>query len=558
MKPILGFVAITVLMTGVGLGTGYYAALQTMDHGEDADATPPETDAGADALDPTMLAGLGVVIGKVHPSKPRLTTRINAVVTDAADTTRVIAAPFSGRVLSLDAKIGSVVDGTSSIVTVVRDGLPPFEPKRAASILKPVHEELHDAYAELLIAFRRRQILAEQLERFDRIDARSVSQQPGGGSEDNVPLISKQRLIELQNDLREAVTKFEGIEHKVLAHGLTKEEIDRILAGGHPPHGSTLWKRALSHHGLWPKDADAIFAVLPESRREEPLIIACLGELAASGLLDPPLVQAMAKSPAMQENFTTVTRLRLDGVDVARIAGIAASGGLAPTMRLSVPRDSDTETNDRFDVAAFHVAIGQHVDAGTTLATLRDPKMVHLVLEPIGDEVAALRSLLGAGGRFRATPLIEGTGPTLNDLELGSLGVLGAESPGVRKGGIRARTTVANEAVTSTDGTSRSWSLLPGIRYVAEVTNERPGDAVFVLPQDAIVKRGSMRVVLVVDSDHVHAHEVQIVGGDDDNVFVAPGVLEDGEQVVLRGALALSLALDRSGEAAGHDHGHDH
>ncbi|MCB9920246.1 MAG: efflux RND transporter periplasmic adaptor subunit [Planctomycetes bacterium] len=555
MKPILGFVAITVLMTGVGLGTGYYAALQTMDHGADAESTP--TDAGVEAaLDPTMLAGLGVVIGKVHPSKPRLTTRINAVVEDAADTTRVVSAPFSGRVLSLDAKIGSVVDGTSSIVTVVRDGLPPFEPKRAASILKPVHEELHDAYAELLIAYRKRQILAEQLERFDRIDARSVSLETGGRSEDNVPLVSKQRLIELQNDLREAVTKFDGLEHKVLAHGLTKEEIDRILAGGHPPHGSTLWKRALSHHGLWPKDADAILAVLPEARREEPLVIACLGELAASGLLDSPLVQAMTNSPAMQENFTTVTRLRLDGVDVARITGIAMSGGLAPTMRLSVPRDADTETHDRFDVVAFHVAIGQHVDAGTTLATLRDPKMVHLVLEPIGDEVAALRSLLAAGGRFRATPLIEGTGPTLNDLELGSLGVLGGES--VRPGGIRARATVTNEAVNSTDGKSRTWSLLPGIRYVAEVTNDRPGDAIFVLPQDAIVKRGSMRVVLVVDTDHVHPHEVQIVGGDDDNVFVAPGVLEDGEQVVLRGALALSLALDRSGEAAGHDHGHDH
>ncbi len=569
-KSIFTFALFAVLTTAIGLAVGYYTGREAST--TQATATDPSepSEHAEMTLDAQTLADLGVVIGTVQSTKPRHTTRLQARIVDTATTTRVVTAPFAGRVRSIDATLGAAVDAATPVITVVRDRLPPFEPKRAATILRPVYEELHDAYADLLSAHKKREVLTEQIERFDRIDAQGVRRELESGKEQDLPLVARQRLIDLRNELRLAIAAYEGIEHKLIAHGLSRDEVDRVLAGGHPPHGSTLWKRALEHHGLWTNHAAAVHAVLPQPLRDDALSIAAIGELSAVGLLDEDFVAAVQSVEALRSNFLALTRLVLDGVDVDRAKLIAASGGLAATMRLVAPSDDAARSDGvsakdrRFDVVAYHVAIGQHVEAGTVLATLRDASKMHLEVLPVGAEVTALRALVEARGTFSAEPAVEGSGPRLDQLVLRSLGVMGddasatgnAASGATNSTQLRALAHVDNSVVTLSEDGARTWALLPGVRYVAEVTIEREGDPVFVLPHEAVVRQGPARTVLVMDQDHVHPHKVHVVDSDDRFVYVARGVLEEGDKVVIKGALALSLALERSGGGA--DHGHEH
>lgn len=548
MRTTLHYVAVALIMVSLGLATGYYAASQT--HSVDETHAEPADDAGGEMeFDAQALANLGVRVAKVTAQKPRRTYRVQGLLENTPASRRTITSPFAGHVVAIGPRLGSVIDDQTVVISVLRDRLPPFEPKRAATILQPVNEELHASYMEIMRASKRAQILREELTRLEGLDARSTG---------DTPLVSKQELIDLRNELRRAATELESIEHKLEAHGVKASEIARILEGGHPPHGASLWKRALEHHGLWTTTSDQIHELLPATTRNAPQTVAALGELAASSLVDLALVEAVGRHPAIRKNFIDFTRLRLDGYSVERLEAIAERGGMSDRMELRVPRTALDTDDSRWDLEAYEVGLGEHVVAGQSLATVRNSEEMLLVMTPVGDEVAALRRLLATGGTFRAQPLVADTGPVLTELSISGLG-----SPASRESNrdshtaLRAFAVCENEVLAAREGGSRTWALLPGTRYVAQIELEREGEPLYVLPHDAVVSRGSTRVVYVLEAGHPHAHTVKIVDRDDDSAYIARDAFEDGATVIIRGALQLSLALERSSGADAHA-GHTH
>ena len=535
-------ILLALLLTGAGLFVGRYLATQPTETagpdphagcGHAAEAAPPPSG----GLAPQTLATLGVTVAPAARRDFLLTQKVQAEVVDRPRNARPIVAPFGGIVTQIDVGTGTTVEAGQVMLVIARDPIPRPKPELTADILTPLSESVHESVSTLRLAVSQLGVTEKELTRVRPFV-------------DNQTLPRK-TLIDLEYQLAKDKQQLANAREELRLHGLTDAEIEAVARGEHPPGNRSLWRRALAHNGLWPDEADEIYASLTCIACDLPWCVAAIGELVATGLLTPEFREAVATQDELCAHFAEVVGLLLGGMPLETVRLLAREGALEAQIQVRAPLKGPAQ----WDVAAVHVRTGQRVEAGRELVTLHDARKMWLRLEPIGAEVGLVSGALEQGAPLRASPLIPGAGPTLDGVRLERMATQGEEGG---RGG-RAYAVVTNQVLGGPAGTSRSWALRVGLRYIVEVPI-RVFENRFVLPFDAVTKQGPDRIAFLEDGDTFRPQVVHVEYEDDEIVVIADdGSLYEGDPVVTHGAFALGLAIDTGGGEkvdphAGHSH----
>ncbi|MDA1194220.1 MAG: hypothetical protein O2894_03475 [Planctomycetota bacterium] len=536
LRALLMIVLCTVL-TALGVAGGWFAAQRGL--------APPaaeegEEPAGETTLSAQALRNLGVEVAAAKPGPFVRTIEVQAVLADRPENRRTVVAPLGGLITTIHVETGSVVAAGTPLVTIARDPIPRPTPVLTADLLLPVSEQVHEAAAALRSAKKHLDIAQREIARL----------RPHASGPDDLPVISRSRLVELEYERERAELELGNAHHELERHGLTLAEREAVAGGEPAPSNPRLWQRVLQENGLWTAVADRIQAALPEAVRDLPWAIAALGELTAAGLSSASLAALVESEPEAAARFSDIAGLLLQGTPVETVAVLVERGALAPAF---VVRATGEDAAD-FDIDLVAVRAGQRVAAGDTLAVLHDPRRMWLQVEPVGREVGPVVDAVRRGAEGRLRPLVA-------DASLANLTEKLVRLVRVRADGDRtvAFAEVANEPLREgAPGLFRSWRLRPGTRFLLALPAER-FEQRFVLPIEAVTQEGAETIVYVRDGATFRPVPVHVEFSDHERVVIAnDGALYPDDAVVVQGAYALGLALQRkAGGAAGHGHAHD-
>ncbi len=539
------FAAAFVVLAGVlaaGLIGGWTAASQKSGgqggHGE-AEGHAPH--AGGLTLSTRALANLGVEVGPIALSEFVRTVDVPAVVASLPLAERPVTSPVAGTVRKVFVRPGGTVAADALIAEVVREPYAPPSLLITDGVLKPLNEEYHRASAEV-----RTTALALELARGER-----ERLAPAGSVE--ADRVTGRVVREAQYAVLRAERDLANAREEAQRHGLTPEQILGLEKGddGSIPDLPDV-RRVLMRNRLWSAEADTVLALLPERVRDLPHTLAVLGELVGTGRLTAELAAVLQAEPRLGAVFLDVAGLVQTGATPTALADLAARGAFEPVVALRAPSDG-AET---WDVLELDLRAGAHVEAGQRVAALRDDRVMALHLTPAPSDLAPLTEALTAGAALRAEPLVRGAGATLEDVQL--LSLTGASAGH----GLGALATVTNRVLVERSaegaGAYRTWAVRPGLTYVVKVPIERkPGR--YVLPADAIAYQGPEAVVLLPDGKGFRTVPVRLEHHDAQfAVVAADGALFPGDQVVLKGAPALAIALLAGAGGADPHAGHSH
>jgi len=535
---------IATLCTLVGLISG---GAVTGGFGRKAD--PKEEDAGGahgPHLPAATLENLGIRIEKVQTTTFFRSVSVAAVVVDTPTTEQPVYAPIGGRIDSIDVEPGSVVAPGKVVVTLVRDPLPRPQLTLTADVLRPAQEQLHQSVLELRKSGEDVRIASTELER--------VEQFTGNVGGRDLPIIPRQRAIDLRYQLSRSEKAYEQARLELKKHGLTDPQIAEIESGAPlPEFNEETWQRALARNGLWPAEAQKLSAALPKALRSIPWVTATIGELAASGLATPELTQWVSTAE-VAEHFLDIGVLLQRGHTLDDLKRLHALNALESVVRIIAPQLADGATWDVIDVLTKR---GAKVEAGARLMTLSDPRRLLLRTEPVGGEVSSI--LLAAQDRHTITarPLIRGSGPDLENLSV-SYVQSSRENAGTLAF-VEVDNSIRSTIKRSRGLTSRTWSLREGMRYLLKVPTAKL-DNVYVLPSSAVTEDGPNKVVFLQDGDSFKPVPITIAYQDDEFVVVPATkavALFPGDPVVQSGAFELGLAM-KGGDAVDAHAGHNH
>ncbi|MBK8975908.1 MAG: hypothetical protein IPM29_08265 [Planctomycetes bacterium] len=556
MKERWGFVMASVVFTGLGLAAGFQAA-STSDVGADHAGEPsaPTTDAAHDhaiEFSPESLRNMGVAIDELRTEPWQRTLRVAAAIEELPLSRVPLTVPIGGRLLELRTAPGARVRSGELIATIAREPIPFAALNLALDALHPAHDELHGALRNLLEAQADAAIAREELQRIEEFTT------------GDQPLVPKQRVIELQYQLRRAEVSFGQAHHELELHGFTEEQIAALAAGEHlMAFDADHARRSLGHRGLWDGRTEALDACLPDAVRTLPLSVATIGELSVHGLLTAELTAWLRSDDDAAASFLPIASLLLAGRSLPDVRALHDAGALAGRFELRAPQALSA---DGFDLLEVHHQPGATLSTGATLGVLRDLSAVRLVAQPVGTELDAVLRSIASGAPCRATPLLPGTGPDVDAVRIEQ-----ATDSGDGRG-TRAWATLPNRVLAevpagpAADGAAeprvaRTWALRPGTRYELRVP-VATFDAAFVLPRGAVAEDGPDRIVLLPDAHGDVFEEVRVVvAAEDDEVVVLRPADQDprlapGTRIVTAGAFELSLAMHAGDHEAAHDHDH--
>nr|MDJ0976328.1 efflux RND transporter periplasmic adaptor subunit [Planctomycetota bacterium] len=497
MNRALLSILLYVLVAALGAAAGWMAGAKGAAPPE---AAEEEAHAEDDAIPEATLRSLGVRRGVAALTTHTESRKVAAVVVEPPLSRRPVHALVGGVITKVHVDVGMPVKAGDPVVTLLRDAVPRPAPAMAAEILTPVSEKVHDAAAALRTARRRKSIAEREKARLEALD------------KGDLPLVSRQRVIDLAYEIERAAQAVDNAEHELHHHGLSEAEILSVAQGNRPPPNQALWQRTLASNGLWPQIAEDVLGALPKDHQSEPWTIATIGELSASGLVSRDLVKFLRGSDEARTQFLTVASLLLQGTSLSSIEHLAAQSALAAEVVIKAPKNGVVD----YDVIDVAVREGAHVDAGDPLVTLHDPRTVWLRLDPIGREFGLVIDALENHTRLEAHPLVKGAGPALAGLEVERM----AQADG-RPGAGTAFMTTRNAIVhTDAETDRRSWALRKGMRYLVELPVRRFANR-FVLPRGAVAEDGPNRVVFLVNGDSFTPVVVEIEHEGEDLVVIA-------------------------------------
>jgi multidrug efflux pump subunit AcrA (membrane-fusion protein) len=469
------------------------------------------------------------------------------VVVATPFTEQPVYAPIGGRVLDVRAEPGLVVAAGTTVATLVRDPIPRPSLTLTGEILRPATEEIHRSVVELRKSREEVRIARTELERVQKFTAKVAGQE--------YPILPKQRAIDLQYQLSRAQKAYERAELELKKHGFTDQQIKQVAAGGSIPRLSEAsWKRALERNGLWPRSAEELWGSLPPGVRNLPWAIATVGELAASGLATADLTGWLQTDPKAGERFLELGALLQRGYSLSDLQRLHGQNALGAIVEVAAP--GVLEVPD-WDVHDIHVKPGARVEAGASLLTLLNPRVMYLKTEPVGGEMADLLGAISEGARCNARPLIAGSGPELLGLTIAFITGDDRSGASVAYADVKNKPLAANGSGTNK---RRSWTLRSGLRYMLRIPVEKR-DKVYVLPSGAVTDDGPHKVVFIQDGDSFRLVEVEIAYRDHEVVVIpinAHTKIFPGDPVVQGGAFALGLALQKSDTTVDPHAGHEH
>lgn len=511
-------------------------------HGPEEDAHE-EGHAAARTLSARALANLGVETGEARLGDWVQHVEVPATVERLPGSDRPVHAPVAGVVRAVAARPGQPVREGELLVELLRDPFPAPTLALTEAIVKPLNEEHHEAAVQV-----RRTALELELARSEQERLLALA----GPAPD--PAMAR-AVRDGDAALRRARLALESATHEAERHGMTEAQAQALVAGAAdvPVPDARDVQRVLERNRLWSPEAGQLLALLPAAARELPHSVAVLGELAGTGRLTPALVAAVQATPGLGERLLEAAGLLQAGVTPEALGVLARAGALEPVVRVTVPAGPASG----LDVERVEVRPGQRVQAGERLLVLHDASVAGLLLAPAPGDLPALESVLAAGTALEAAPLVRGSGPALAGVRLLRVGAeaTGPETTGAPR--VAGHAQVPNTALPGQDPGQRSWALRPGARYGVRVPlRSLPGR--FVLPADAIAYRAAEAVVLLVDGSSFRPVAVRLEHHDAEvAVVAADGALFPGDQLVLRGAPALAIALLAS-EGGDAGHGHEH
>ncbi len=488
-------------------------------------------------LSEQTLKTLGVVVEPIRLTDHVRTIDVRGVLVDRPENTRTVVTPIGGIVRAVYVESGEVVEAGEKLLGFTRDPIPLSGQESVLGMLRPVREVVHEAVSTLRSAHTELEIADGEIVRIRGLEAQ------GQGK---IPDLFASRLVELGYARDRAARKVANAEAELEHHGFGPEEIQELAQGRHAPPMLDLWRRLLRKHGIWGELEETILARLPEGERDKPWPIALLAELGMQGLTTPALLELLEAHPPAALRFREVAALLLEGRPIESVALVASMGALEADVVIRSP----AEGASHWDVERLLTKVGQSLEAGGPVAELHDPRRLWLRLEPIGGEIAHVRRAVREHLRCRARPVLPGSAPDLSDVHLRRLAPYGDH-------GTVAYAEIENE-ILHQEANRRSWSLHAGTEFLVRVPLETMTGR-FVLPVDAVIRSGPDRVVYVQEDDEFHAVPVHVELDTDDAVVVAAdSALAEGELVVVGGAFALHLALQRGKGGNDVEHGHSH
>ena len=282
--------------------------------------------------------------------------------------------------------------------------------------------------------------------------------------------------------------------------------------------------------------------------------------MSAAGLANQELADWLKARPEAGKYFISIAGLIQQGSSLEHIDTLFKQKALSPIVEVKVP---NFKTVSDWDVMRVLVKFNDRVEAGAKLAELADRREMVLKAEPVGSDMPLLLAALENGTELEAAPLISGSGPDLKSLHVlyTDSDNRSEESPTV---GLVAYLRVPNtpigmSSVKDVPLKFRSWKLRSGLRYQLRVPLRQWKD-VIVLPAESVTDDGADKVVYVRNGDSFESKKV-VVAYQDHEVIVLDAKNSDvfsGDEVVVRGAFGLGLAM-KSGTGAVDPHaGHSH
>lgn len=541
------FLIFCVVLTLVGAAAGWYASNQR-GAGVQAppDVAPVDTGARAVHLSPQTLENLGVTVAPARLENFSRHREIPAVVTETPATYQPVFAPVGGRIETIRAEFGSVVRGKEVMVTLIRDALPRPQLTLTEEALKPATEEFHEIIGEMRTSVRSLEIQNQELKRLEQFGNEA--------EEGDLPIIPAKDLIELRYDISRTEQDLANRRTELKLHGLSEDEIARIESGGEAEISLEFWHNALIRNGLWPSLAEEIYNALPEESRDLPWTVATIAELVAMDLADKSLLEWFKNEPRAGQHFITIGGLLQAGSSLAEVKSLCNLGALDEVVEIRAP-----STAMDWDVKELFIKPGEHVEVGTQLLTLADPRNMYLRVESLGSETADLLLALERDDELDARTLVPGTGPPLVGLRI--LNLVNEEETE----GTVAYLPLENEPLKTVSGKTgklfRSWKVRDGLRYMLRIPidSERM-EGVFVVPADAVTDDGPDKVVFIQDADAFKPQKVVLLYIDEEHAVLGKNSeLFEGDMVVQNGAFGLGLALNAGGGDAVDEHaGHNH
>lgn len=540
MARALATILLCLVLTAVGAAGGWYAAVRGQGPGADADGEEPAR--AEKTLSPQALMNLGVRIAPVTLTDFVRTIEVQAVLVDRPENRRPVTTLFGGLVTEVHVETGQFVKAGAPLITVLRDPIPRPTLALTSQLLVPVSEHVHEAIASLRAARKRVDIAKREIDRL----------QPYAKGADGLPLISRGKLAEMQYEHERAQIELANAMHELERHGLTEAERQAVADGATPPANASLWRRVLQENGLWSEHADRIHASLPPTARALPWTTAAIGELGGLGLATGALAELLENHEAARTHFAEVAGLLVQGMPIETVTVLADRGGLDATLVVRAPAGGPAD----WDVEQVAVRPGQRVATGERLATLYDQRRMWLQVEPVGREVGVVAQAVATGAIGHLRPLVPD--PTLLGMAAVDIKLERMRTKPDGSGAI-AYAELTNEPLcdVGADG-CRTWTLRAGTRFLLKIPAEILTGR-FVLPPGAVTEEGPERIVYVQDGDGYRAVPVHIEYRDDERVVLADdGALYPDDPVVIEGAYALGLALQKNAGDGAHGHGHSH
>lgn len=535
----------------VGLVGGYVSGRQSSAPGAGghAEGEPEGGEAhaahgGSPGLSPQTMANLGVEVGELTATEFVRSQEVAAIVAEPRGARRRAHAPVAGIVRRVLVRPGGTVAAGDALVEVLRDPFPRPVLTLTDSLLRGLDEDFHSTVSELRTTSLALDLARAELERVRKvIDASGAS-----------GLLPTRTELDLRREVQRAERGLQNARDESRRHGLGVDEVAAIEAGTLTVPPAPDIHRALAARKLWGPTAERVFAALPEASRAAPFVVALVGELSAAGLLSPDLEDALRRRPTIAASFVDVAGLLQAGETVQSVLAMDDVGGFSPTVVVRAPADAPD-----WDVLSLDVVSGSHVARGGEVAALLAPHRMILRLAHTGPDVAPIERALRTGEELVAEPLQPGAGPSLTGLRLTRF------DPPTETGGasfaIAEFTNAPLPVGAGSEGVAaRSWQFRDGVRYRVRVPLERLPNR-FVLPAEAVISRGADQVLVIqqgrswkqvpVHVEYLDAR-VAVVSSSGGGIFA-------GDRVVLRGAYALSLALQAAAGGGVDPHaGHNH
>ena len=551
-------VLVCIAMAVMGLGVGYFSAPKASAsagaHGTGEKEPEGEHKEHGPKISPQAIKNLGVETKEVETSTFVQARSVPAIISKAPLSEQPLTTPVAGTVKEVLIYPGSIAMGDTVAFRIVRDPLPRPTLVLTQELIKPAAEQFHETLGEVKRALRGVEVLKTELDRIKNYTAQ-------GGTDQSLPLIPRKTEIDLRYELAKGNQELENAREKLKLHGLDDLQVKQLEDGYDLAElNNEIWQRALKRNGLWPRLADLTLAALPEDVRKLPWTIAAIGELSAAGLANQELADWLKARPEAGKYFISIAGLIQQGSSLEHIDTLFKQKALSPIVEVKVP---NFKTVSDWDVMRVLVKFNDRVEAGAKLAELADRREMVLKAEPVGSDMPLLLAALENGTELEAAPLISGSGPDLKSLHVlyTDSDNRSEESPTV---GLVAYLRVPNtpigmSSVKDVPLKFRSWKLRSGLRYQLRVPLRQWKD-VIVLPAESVTDDGADKVVYVRNGDSFESkkvvvayqnHEVIVLDAKNSDVF-------SGDEVVVRGAFGLGLAM-KSGTGAVDPHaGHSH